>query len=155
MITLSETERIVEQVKRAFDGPAWHGPPILSLVKDVGAEEAYSKPIQGRHSIWEIVLHNLVWNNMVCESAEGKPMRDIPIEEDWLKIVKHDEGNWKVTITDFDVSKVKLIKAISSFPNGRLNEIVSGRTYSFYTLFHGLIQHNIYHAGQIAVMKKK
>jgi len=51
--------------------------------------------------------------------------------------------------------KTRFVKAISEFSDERLGETVSGRTYSYYILFHGIIQHNIYHAGQMAILKKK
>jgi len=152
---LNETDRIADQLKRAFDGQAWHGQSVLELLKDMGAEEAVARPVPGRHTIWEIVLHNIVWNTMAFESVGGKAMRNLPLEEDWPRVEEYSEDAWRTTLEKLGEVKVSLVRAISEFGDERLDDTVPGRSYSYYVLFHGLIQHNIYHAGQIAILKRK
>lgn len=152
---MNETDRIADQLTRAFEGQAWHGQSVLELLKDVGAEEAAARPVPGRHTIWEIVLHNIVWNMMAYDSARGVPMKDLTIEEDWPSVKETSEDAWRGALERLVDVKTRFVKAISEFSDERLGETVSGRTYSYYILFHGIIQHNIYHAGQIAILKKK
>ena len=52
-----EMMRLEEQLRRALDGEAWHGPSVLEVLAGVSAEQASSHPIPGSHSIWELVLH--------------------------------------------------------------------------------------------------
>jgi len=92
---LNETDRIADQLTRAFEGQAWHGQSVLELLKDVGAEEAAARPVPGRHTIWEIVLHNIVWNMMAYDSARGVPMKDLTIEEDWPSVKEISEDAWR------------------------------------------------------------
>ena len=152
---MNETDRIADQLKRAFEGQAWHGQSVLELLKDVGAEEAAARPVPDRHTILEIVLHNIVWNTMAYDSTKGVPMKDLPIEEDWPSVKDISEDAWGRAMDRLIDVKTSLLKAISEFSDERLGKTVPGRTYSYYILFHGIIQHNIYHAGQIAILKRK
>src|SRR5258707_1163495 len=65
-------EGIAEQLRRAFYGDAWHGPAVLELLCEVGAETAAAKPIRGVHSIWELVLHIAVWDRAACQRLAGE-----------------------------------------------------------------------------------
>jgi len=58
----SESVLIAEQLRRAFEGDAWHGPALLELLQDVDAVTAAAKPLPDVHSIWELVLHVAVWD---------------------------------------------------------------------------------------------
>ena len=71
---MSEVKRINDQLRRAFDGEAWHGPSVLELLKDVSAVQAAAHPIEGAHSIWELALHIAAWENVARKRiVEGVP----------------------------------------------------------------------------------
>ena len=152
---MNESERIADQLRRAFDGQAWHGQSVLELLKDVTAEEAVARPVSGRHNIWEIVLHNIVWNVMTSNAVKGEPMKNLTVEEDWPVVKECGEDAWRRTLKNLEDVKAHLVSSISEFKDEHLNDTVPGRSYSYYVLFHGLIQHNLYHAGQIAILKRK
>src|ERR1035438_6262552 len=77
----SEASRLADQLRRAFDGSAWHGPALLELLEDVDAATAAAKPLLKVHSIWELVLHIAVWDGAALphqlRSAEGRRLRHI------------------------------------------------------------------------------
>src|SRR4029077_12336526 len=79
---ISEAKRIQEQLERAFDGGAWHGPAVLELLADVDAGKASARPIAGAHSIWELVLHIAAWDHAVARRLTGD-RAELPNEEDW------------------------------------------------------------------------
>ncbi|MGA7189619.1 MAG: DinB family protein, partial [Candidatus Acidiferrales bacterium] len=79
---MSEIQRIVDQMDRAFNGDAWHGPSLESLLEGVTAEQASKHPIPSTHSIWELVNHIASWNSIVAHRASGEKV-DVSPEQDW------------------------------------------------------------------------
>jgi uncharacterized damage-inducible protein DinB len=149
-----EIPRILDQLDRAFEGDAWHGPSLRELLKGVTAQQANSKPSPGIHSIWEIILHVTAEQDVTRRRLAGEMIVDLPPELDWPRIPDNNETAWQQTIDRLAESKKKLRQSISQISDDGLEEIVPGKGYSAYVLLHGVIQHNIYHAGQIAILKK-
>lgn len=149
-----ECTRIADQLRRAFNGEAWHGGALRELLDGVSAQKANSHPVASAHSIWEIVLHIDLWVRTAFQATEGVPMPRFAGIADWLTVEGSTGEAW-ITATDqmFDNS-AKLAHAIEDFGDEKLETIVPGRDYNFYHLFRGIVQHSLYHAGQIALLKK-
>jgi uncharacterized damage-inducible protein DinB len=152
---LTEIERIVDQLRRAFDGRAWHGPPLVPLLSDVDAEHAMARPLEERHTIWELVLHINAWRDKVRRVLGGEVMGSLPDEEDWPPVYDTSEEAWAKAVEELKRVHDELIEAVSGFSESQLDETVPGASYSFYNMLHGLVQHDLYHAGQIAILRKK
>jgi len=151
---MTEIDRILDQLQKAFDGKAWHGPSVLELLADVGADRAAARPITEAHTIWELVHHIAAWEDMVRRCLEGEEMRSLPAEEDWPPVLDTSEEAWRKSVEELETVHRRLLEALSLFGVGRLEETVPGASYSFYAMLHGLVQHDLYHAGQIAILKK-
>jgi hypothetical protein len=151
---MTEIPRILDQLDRSMEGDAWHGPSLRELLKGVTAKQANSKPSPGIHSIWEIVLHLTAEQDVARRRLAGETIVDLPPELDWPRIPDNSETAWQQTIDRLVESKQKLGQSISKLSDHRLEETVPGKGYSAYVLLHGVIQHNLYHAGQIAILKK-
>jgi uncharacterized damage-inducible protein DinB len=146
----TETRRIADQLRRAFSGEAWHGDAIRELLSGVTAEQARAHPLARSHNMWELVLHIEVWARAALEATQGVPMpRLYGTEKDWPP----PAGDWNEAISTLATTGERLTQAIEAFPDGRLEDTVPGRDYNFYYLFHGIVQHSLYHAGQIAILK--
>src|SRR5215210_5476913 len=91
---MSEVKRIQDQLRRSFEGPAWHGPSIKELVADVTAEQAAAKPLAKAHSIWEIVLHIAAWEEGALRRLEGE-RAELSTEEDWPPVTERSEAAWR------------------------------------------------------------
>jgi hypothetical protein len=78
----------------------------------------------------------------------------MPVELDWPSVTNTTELAWKQAVDSFFSHHLKLVEAIKGFTDERLEVSVPGRTYNFYRLFQSTIQHAVYHAGQIALLKK-
>lgn len=155
MATNSECSRIADQLRRAFDGKAWHGPALRELLSDVNEVMAHAHPISRAHSIWELVLHITVWARVAMEATQGHPMpKIVGTPEDWPVIEDASPEAWTAAMARLFEVKEQLAAAIEKFGDVRMAEIVPGRQYDFYYLFHGIVQHSLYHAGQIALVKK-
>lgn len=153
----TESLRIADQLQRAFQGDAWHGQSLKELLEDVGPEQANRRPIAEGHSIWELVSHISVWIEASEASVHGVPMPKIEIVgtvEDWPPTKDASEAAWAKATDRLFRSGDQLAKTIRGFSDDRLGETVPGRQYDFYHLFHGIVQHSLYHAGQIALLKK-
>ena len=148
-----EAERIADQHRRAFNGPAWHGPAVLEVLEDVGVERASARPIADGHTIWEIVLHLAAWEETVARRLRGEAVR-LTDEQDWPPPGPAEEGAWRRALDRLEARHRALAAAIAGLTDSRLAERVSGMDYSAYAMVHGEIQHALYHAGQIAVLKK-
>jgi uncharacterized damage-inducible protein DinB len=152
---MTETKFIAEQLHKCFEGDAWHGPSVRETLDGVSAEQAAAKPITDGHSIWELALHIAAWVEHSRHAIDGKPLPlELDTPEDWPRIAGTDPAAWKQTHNQVFESGKALVKAIEKFPRERLTDNVPGRSYDFHQLFHGIVQHTIYHAGQIALLKK-
>ena len=153
---MSETARLADQIRRAFEGEAWHGDSLLELLKGVNAATAAAKPIKNAHSIWELILHIAAWDDIVRQRTGGKAT--MPTDEQNFPPVKDtSEAAWNKALEETKRTHNELVKAVAAFPDSRLQEQVPGKTqnyYNFFYMFSGIVQHELYHAGQIALLKK-
>ena len=149
-----EIKRLEEQLKRALEGEAWHGPSVVESLAGVSADEAAAHPIPGAHSIWEIVLHLTSDYSLVLRRLSGDGRKLTP-EEDWPPCPAVTEENWRKATQDLTKLNQELRQAVHAFPGARLDEpLVSEVPYTAHTQFIGITQHNLYHAGQIALLKR-
>jgi uncharacterized damage-inducible protein DinB len=151
----SESARIADQLRRAFGGDAWHGPPLLDLLAGVTAEKARARPLASIHSIWELILHIDICSQVGFSAIEGVPMPQTGSEEwGWPPLHDDSETAWIAAQDQLFRNVEKLAEAIEQFDDAKLQQTVPGRSYDFYYLFHGIVQHSLYHGGQIAILKK-
>lgn len=151
---MSEIKRINDQLKRAFEGKAWHGPSVSEVLAGVTAEQAAAHPIAGAHSIWELTLHIATWERVGRRRIEEFIPIDVSDEEDWPAVEDTSDEAWSSTLDELRSNHEALRAAIRALDESRLEDIVPGTQYSVYFLLHGVIQHDLYHAGQIALLKK-
>ena len=151
--TESEAARIADQLRRAFDGSAWHGPALMELLADVDAVTAAANPLPKVHSIWELVLHVAVWDGAALRRLGGKKCQPTGLANFPL-LSTATEVAWRKTIAETKRMHETLVKTVAALPDARLWERVPGKRYDFYHLLHGVAQHELYHAGQIAILKK-
>jgi uncharacterized damage-inducible protein DinB len=151
---MTELERIADQLRRAHEGGAWHGPALGELLRGVDAATALRRPLAGAHNIWEMLLHIGVWESMVRRRLSGEVVLEIPAEEDWRAVDETSEAAWKRTQDDFRAGHEQLQKALARLSDRQLAEPVPGMEYNNYFMLHGVVQHALYHAGQIALLKK-
>jgi uncharacterized damage-inducible protein DinB len=149
-----EVERIAEQLRRAFEGEAWHGPSVHELLASTTRGQAAKRPIPGAHTIWEIVLHIGVWESVVRRRLLGESITDLAPEHDWPPVRDVTEPAWRKTLEELEQGHLQMRQAITQVTDERLNETVPGKDYTVYVMLHGIIQHDLYHAGQISLLKK-
>jgi uncharacterized damage-inducible protein DinB len=150
---MTEIQTIIDEMKNIHDGDAWHGPSLKEILSGVTAEQAVAKPLANAHSIWELALHISAWEGVFMRRLAGLQM-DEPEEGDFPAVTEASEEAWRRTLTRFDEMHRRLIEAVSTLTDGRLRETVVGKDYTVEYLLRGLMRHHVYHAGQIALLKK-
>ncbi len=152
---MTEVDRILNQLDRAYKGEAWHGPSVRELLAGVTAEQAQARPLANAHNIWELVHHIAVWENAGRRRLAGDPAQiDISSPADWPPPDDTSDAAWEQAKAALDRGHEALREAIARINESRLDEpIVEGLSSTYVTL-HGIIQHDLYHAGQIAMLKK-
>lgn len=153
---MSECARLADQIRRAFDGEAWHGDSMFELLAGVDATTAAAHPIKGAHSIWELLLHVLAWDDTVLRRAEGTAVK-LSDEENFPPVNDTSETAWRRTVEQLKQKHDALVKVVAAFPDSRLFDAVPGKPQKYYDhfyMFSGVVQHELYHAGQIALLKR-
>lgn len=149
----TEVNRILDQMDRAFSGDAWHGTPLLRLLDGVSAEDASKHPVMGAHSIWELIHHIAAWNMIVHGRLEGELVQVTP-ERDWPGVWEVSEVEWQRAKENLEESRARLRQAVEKITDDQLDQQAVSNGQSRYLMLHGLVQHDLYHAGQIAILKK-
>jgi len=155
---MQENERIADELDRMNHGGAWHGPAIRETLIGVSAAQARARPVAGAHTIWEIVLHMTAWANEVGRRLTENA-RPVTGQADWPSPADSSETAWEAAKSRLQAAHQSLRLAIREFPPSRLEDPVSGPDDngppdSFYVMLHGLAQHDAYHTGQIAILKR-
>ncbi len=157
---MNEVELIVEMLGQTFNGRAWHGPSFMTVLSGVDMKQAIERPVDGRHTIWEIVNHCRFWVEAVAEAVRSKMMPDIKSEEDWPKMGNTNE-DWAEAKEKLKNTCEELVNSIKALTEDKLAQTIQGsyneQSYAIAArrMFHGLSDHNVYHAGQISILRKK
>jgi uncharacterized damage-inducible protein DinB len=154
---MSEAARIADQLRRAFDGDAWHGDSVFEILEGVTAARAAARPIARAHTIWELVLHIAVWDGAVLRRMGGVAVT-LSDAENFPTVKDASDAAWREALAQVRRVHEDLVKTVAALPDSRLDEVVPGKEgahYTFYYMLHGVVQHELYHAGQIALLKKR
>lgn len=150
---MKELELILKQLESTYAGAPWHGPSFRTVIRGITPELASTRVPGVTHTIWELVGHMQGWSDVVIRRLQGAPISE-PIDGDFPEPLALTAAAWKEALKRFDASMVELRQAVSVLTPSALNRPVPGRQTPINEMLHGIIWHNIYHTGQIAVLKK-
>ncbi len=145
-----EIDRIVRMLEKTFEKYPWFGQSMMEILSSIDP-----KIVDQRHglahTINELVLHMTSWRKFATKRIEGVDDYEVSDEMNFPK-----PGSWQNAMAELKASQTALIAAMKNFPESRLGDIVPSKShkYTYYTLLHGIIQHDIYHLGQVAILKK-
>jgi uncharacterized damage-inducible protein DinB len=149
----TERDRILNQLERSFEGEAWHGPSVLEALEGVSWKKALEKPIPAGHSIWELVLHMTAWEDIVRRRLLGE-YPQITNEENFPAVANPGDASWKAALEALRAGHGALREVARQITDDQLDQAPSNKTTTRYILLHGIIQHDLYHAGQISILRK-
>jgi uncharacterized damage-inducible protein DinB len=150
---MSEIANILDELREIHNGNAWHGPALHELLAGLTPEQASARLVPNAHSIWEIVLHIAGWENVCCRRLEGDSATE-PAEGDFPRTVEVSAEAWSRTLAKLESEHERLLSAVANLSDSALDSLIAGRDYSVRFLLRGIIHHHVYHAGQIALLRK-
>jgi uncharacterized damage-inducible protein DinB len=143
-----------------MDGDPWYGSAVARILDGIDAPGAATHPIKGAHSIWELVLHMTAWVNEVRRRLEGGKHGD-PAEGDWPRVAQTTPDAWKQAVSSLRRAHVELARTLAAADDAGLarqvagNQVdATGKPVTLYQTAIGILQHDTYHAGQIALLKR-
>jgi uncharacterized damage-inducible protein DinB len=150
----AERERLLDELRRAWDGDPWHGDSLRAILDGLTAQSAAARPLANAHTAGEVVLHLAAWTREVTRRLRDRVARD-PEEGDW------PVGGWEGAVDALAQAHGELLDAVAAFPPAELDQTVGdardrplGAGVSYAVMLHGVAQHYAYHAGQIALLRK-
>jgi len=157
---MSETRFYAAQIENTQSGDPWYGPPITKVVEGLTSQQAAARPIANAHSIWEIILHMTSWVREVRRRLEqGNPHE--PDDGDWPEVPEPTEGNWWQALDELETAHGDLREQLLRTPETKMETMVgpvrdpaAGTGVSYAAMMQGLLQHDAYHLGQVALLKK-
>jgi uncharacterized damage-inducible protein DinB len=145
---VNQTQRIADSYRAATVKGAWYGPSLAEMLPEISPELAATPPFPEVHSISALLQHLLLWNERIQNTSDSHPMPRWQPEKEWAE----PPIPWNELVTRWNQSRDLLEEKIRNFPIEDLARQVPGRSYPYETMLHGIVQHAIYHSGQIAMI---
>lgn len=155
-----EVERLRAEVEGTIAGDPWYGSPVSAVLQGIDAAAARTRPIPGAHTVLELVLHMTAWADETTRRLRGAPHRTLG-EGDWPRPASGDAAAWEQARRALHAAHDELAKALLELADADLPRQVAGaqadafgQPVTLYRTIVGLLQHDAYHTGQIALLKK-
>lgn len=150
---MDEIARLDDQLRRAFEREAWSGPSLLETLDGLGAAPAAKRPLEGSHTIHEIVLHLTAWHDIVRRRIGGERV-DVTPATDWPQVTAIGDAAWAAALGGLRSGHAALRAAVRALDPATLDLKPPGSEVSRYVLIQGAAQHDLYHAGQIVLIRR-
>ncbi len=150
-----DIQSILLQLQNVNSGEPWFGRAVYEILDEVDEKKASIKPNNSEHSLIELLYHMITWADFTLKRIEKDKINDLAAAEelDWRTITPKAH-TWKKGLAEFKAIHKKIIDLLKKKEDSFLQEKVDYRKYDFRFLLNGLLQHNIYHLGQIAYLNK-
>ncbi len=151
-----EIEHLLRLLDEAYKRAAWHGPNLRGSIRGLTAGEASWRPKAGRHNIWEIVTHAAYWKYAVRRRLLGEKRGSFSVQgSNWfLRPVDRGEKAWRGDVVMLDSEHQRLRAAVSALHPEDLDRPARGSRTVARRLVAGIALHDVYHGGQIQLIKK-
>jgi uncharacterized damage-inducible protein DinB len=147
--------RYVENFKEIYDGSPWYGDNIVAKIDNLTNDTAFTRPVQGMHCVAEVVSHMTYWRQSLISRLKGDPSfkASVDSEDNWKDLVRLKAMGWDTVRNALVARQEELIRLLSQQSDDLLDkEYSDGSTYDY--LIRGIIGHDIYHSGQIGLIRK-
>ena len=153
-----EITTILEMIDQAFDRRSWHGTNLKGSIKGMMPEEAAWRPGPGRHNIWELAVHAAYWKYIVRRRLLGEEKGSFPLKgSNWIERPSANdlsESAWKADVKLLTDTHKTLRQAIAELKPAQLHQTPMGSKVSNFSMVVGIAAHDLYHAGQIQIIKR-
>jgi hypothetical protein len=150
------TQLLLQILDQAFDKRSWHGTNLRGSIRGLTPTVAAWRPAKGRHNIWEIVVHAAYWKYIVRRRLLSERRGSFPIKgSNWFPgPMEGTRSEWKATVELLEHTHVSLREAVAHFPVSKLHHPPTSSTWSNIAMIYGIASHDLYHAGQIQLLKR-
>jgi hypothetical protein len=151
-----EIHLLLRLVDEAFNMKAWHGPGLRGSIKGVDARLAAWRPAPERRNIWEIVVHAAYWKYTVRRRLRADKKGSFPLKgSNWFgrPLILEDQA-WRADIRLLEEMHRSMREAIAALDPADLALAPAGSKLSHQRIIAGIVAHDVYHAGQIQLLKR-
>lgn len=147
---------LADKLQRVYDGDAWHGLSTMALLKDVTADMAMQRPLPNMHTIAELVAHMITWREFGVRVLSGDVDYRVEVNStsDWPEFTDLTDEAWHAMLAKLADTQDRMLPLLKTMTDEQLDAPAGWRPFSFRVIAEGVIDHDIYHGGQIAMVKK-
>ncbi len=149
----TEITRIIHTLHQTFNGTPWYGPALMDILPTLTPKQAQLR-LPNSHNIAELVAHMCTWREFVIQKLHGNTEFDVTHDMNFPGINSITEKEWQALLDRLQKSQTELLQVLERCADDKLSEMVSGRSYNFDIMLHGIIHHDLYHLGQIVLLRK-
>jgi hypothetical protein len=150
---MTATERILNHYDGVLHGEPWHGDAIWQVLDGISAQQAAARPIPDFHTIWELVMHMSFWEGVAAQRLYGQKAGLVE-ELNFPAMPAPTEENWRKTLEEFRTSNRNFRDALNKVDPAKLDQLTAAQKRTYYGEAHGILEHHVYHVGQIVMLKK-
>lgn len=152
----AEIHQLLQIIDESFDKHAWHGTNLRGSIRGLTVQQAAWRPSQGRHNIWEIVVHCAYWKYIVRRRILGEKKGSFPLSgSNWFKRpMEQTEKAWRADVHLLEEAHQSLCNAIAGLKSSDLKKKPFGSKWTNLQTISGIASHDLYHAGQIQLLKR-
>jgi hypothetical protein len=149
-----QLNNIINNLTETYEGTPWHGLSLKVILKDIDTKMAFYRPFEQKHTIAELVAHLLIWRQFALEMLNKNYAFSIDIDAmaDFPKL-SESEKIWKELQLQLDENQALLVEKMDNFEPTYLDYVIPKKTFTYRYLFDGVAYHDVYHGGQIALLK--
>jgi uncharacterized damage-inducible protein DinB len=149
-----KVSQFVAQFSTIYDGQPWYGDSICQILQNITPAKAFWQPTKDAHSISQITSHMIYWRQTLIKRLDGdleyKP--SMKSDENWKSNDQLKKTGWQSLKKSLDHAQVQLLYLLSTQKDSILKKKYSEKA-TFEELINGILQHDLYHTGQIAYLK--
>jgi hypothetical protein len=151
-----EIQQLLVLIDESYDRKAWHGPNLKGSIRRVSAHEAAWRPRPNRHSIADNVVHCAYWKYAVRRRLRAEKRGSFALKgSNWFMLPSPlSESSWNEFVVLLEDEHRSLRETVASFPAERLVAFPAGGKIRYVSLLQGIAMHDVYHAGQIQLLKR-
>ena len=151
---MQEVKFLRDQIETTFKGDSWHGPNLVNTLKDIDYKQAMKRPVEGRHTIWELTDHTSFWMEEVWKCVKDHAAMSPDMDQNWPEMGATEE-EWQQAVNRLMAAVNLVLDSLAQWEDEELYEKVPDEDYTFKQMLHGMVHHNLYHVGQINLLKEK
>lgn len=153
---MTATELLLASIDEAYDKASWHGTNLRESLSGVTIEQAAFRARPDAHNIWELAVHAAYWKHDIWQRLTGEGGHPFALEgsDFWERPVTGTDAEWKADLALLQNEHKQLRAAVASFPSSRWTQKAPGKPFNFEGLVRGVAAHDLYHAGQIQLLKR-